>query len=91
MEYSETAGLSPRERQIATLVAEGFSNREIAKKLALSVRTVENTLYSTYSKLNVANRTMLALLVLAEQETSLANASSSRSSTSRSKTRPEAN
>jgi len=70
-----TADLAPRERQIATMVAEGRTNRQIAERLALSVRTVENVLYSTYSKLNVANRTMLALLVLAEQESPLADAS----------------
>lgn len=75
MEQMGTAALSPRERQIATLVAEGRTNREIAQALFLSVRTVENVLHSAYCKVNVANRTMLALMVLAEQEVSLANAS----------------
>lgn len=56
--------LTRRETEIARLVTEGKHNRTIASDLCLSLRTIENHLYSIYSKLDVANRTQLALLVL---------------------------
>jgi acetolactate synthase-1/2/3 large subunit len=40
-----------RERQIAKLVSEGYTNREIAEKLTVSVRTVEGHMYRTLLKL----------------------------------------
>ena len=42
--------LTPREREIATLAAGGASNREIAERLVVSVRTVENTLQRAYGE-----------------------------------------
>ena len=70
-----TNRLAPREREIATLVAQGLSNRQIAERLSLSVRTVENVLYSAYCKLRVKNRTTLALLVTLQSASPLADAS----------------
>jgi DNA-binding CsgD family transcriptional regulator len=52
--------LTPREREIAILAARGASNREIAEKLVVSVRTVENSLQRAYRKLGVRNRHRLA-------------------------------
>lgn len=52
--------LSPREREIALLAARGVPSREIAEKLFLSVRTVNNHLQSVYSKLGVSARAELA-------------------------------
>jgi DNA-binding CsgD family transcriptional regulator len=52
--------LTPREREIAALAAGGASNREIAERLVVSVRTVENTLQRTYGKLGVRSRRDLA-------------------------------
>jgi pimeloyl-ACP methyl ester carboxylesterase/DNA-binding CsgD family transcriptional regulator len=46
-------GLSPREREVIELVAEGRSNDEIAATLHLSVRTVERHLQNSYTKLGV--------------------------------------
>lgn len=51
--------LSPREREVARMVALGRSNREIAGVLMLSVRTVEVHLASTFRKLGVRSRTEL--------------------------------
>jgi len=50
---SSTEGLSPREREVLDLVADGRSNDEIAAALHLSVRTVERHLQNCYTKLGV--------------------------------------
>lgn len=52
--------LTPRQREVAGLVALGLSNREVAGKLYVSLRTVENHLYQVYAKLDVADRKDLA-------------------------------
>lgn len=49
-----------REREVAALVAEGLTNREIAEKLVLSERTVESHIASLFNKCNVSSRTQLA-------------------------------
>ncbi len=54
------AKLSSRELEIAGLAASGLSNKDIAAKLVLSVRTVENTLSAAYEKLGVERRGDLA-------------------------------
>jgi DNA-binding CsgD family transcriptional regulator len=59
------ARLTAREREIAELVARGLRNPEIARELALSVRTIENHLRSIYAKLQVRNRASLAGLMCA--------------------------
>jgi len=52
--------LTVREREMAALVAEGLTNKEIAARLFVSVRTVEATLSRLYGKLGVRSRTELA-------------------------------
>ena len=52
--------LTPAERDIATLVAEGMSNREIGLRLLVSARTVETHLSHIYAKVPVANRRELS-------------------------------
>ncbi|GGV07616.1 helix-turn-helix transcriptional regulator [Streptomyces filipinensis] len=54
--------LTARQRQIVTLAAAGLSNREIAERLTLSVRTVGNHLYSAYSRLGTGDRGALPSL-----------------------------
>lgn len=53
-------GLTSTERRIAELVRDGASNREIAVRLYLSVKTVEATLTRVYRKLGVRSRTQLS-------------------------------
>lgn len=48
--------LTPREREIASLAAQGLSSNEIAARLFLSPRTVNNHLQSTYAKLGIRGR-----------------------------------
>jgi DNA-binding CsgD family transcriptional regulator len=55
--------LTARQRQIVTLAAAGLSNRQIAERLTLSVRTVGNHLYSAYARLGASDRGSLPWLV----------------------------
>jgi DNA-binding CsgD family transcriptional regulator len=52
--------LTPKEREVADLVAGGATNREVAAALFLSPRTVEHHLRQVYRKLGVRSRTELA-------------------------------
>ena len=53
------AVLTPREDQVVKLVAEGFSTREIARALTISVRTVERHRENVLAKLGMRDRTEL--------------------------------
>ncbi|MGV9712727.1 LuxR C-terminal-related transcriptional regulator [Gordonia sp. NPDC003424] len=55
--------VTPREREIAAFVSQGLSNREIAERLTVSVRTVEGHVYRACIKLDVADRDELARIV----------------------------
>ena len=57
------ASLTPAERRIAELVAEGMRNREIGQALFMSVGTVEAHLTRIYRKLGIRSRSELARLV----------------------------
>ena len=52
--------LTPTERRIAELVAEGKTNKEVAAILVVAERTVESALTQIYRKLDVRSRTELA-------------------------------
>ena len=55
--------LTDREREIVTLAAGGLSNRDIAQRLVVSVRTVENHFYRASTKLGTTDRAELAALL----------------------------
>jgi DNA-binding CsgD family transcriptional regulator len=57
------AELSERERQVAELVAEGRSNRQIAEQLDLSPKTIANHLNRMFTRLGLGSRAELAALV----------------------------
>jgi DNA-binding NarL/FixJ family response regulator len=52
--------LTPTERRVADLAAEGLANKEIAGALFITVRTVEEHLRNAYAKLGIRSRTQLA-------------------------------
>jgi len=55
----EKFGLTNRQRAIVHLLSTGMTNPEIADKLCISIRTVQNHLRSIYDKVDVHNRTSL--------------------------------
>jgi DNA-binding NarL/FixJ family response regulator/energy-coupling factor transporter ATP-binding protein EcfA2 len=62
--------ITAREREIANLVVAGLSNRQIADRLVISVRTVEGHVYRIFAKLGIDDRDQLIHLVrLAWHET----------------------
>jgi DNA-binding CsgD family transcriptional regulator len=55
--------LTPRERQVAELVAQGRTNREIAARLYLSERTAQNHVQHILTKLDLPNRSQIAVWI----------------------------
>jgi len=55
-------GLTPREREVLTLVAAGCANKEIARQCAVSEETVKHHLTRIFDKVGVSNRMELAML-----------------------------
>lgn len=56
--------LTPREEQVVALVAEGLSNRDIARELSLSEHTVKKYLFRIFEKLGVSSRVELVLYAM---------------------------
>src|SRR2546429_1276554 len=52
----QVAGLSPREREVAALLAHGLSNRQISEKLVITERTVAAHIEHILDKLGFASR-----------------------------------
>jgi len=61
--------LSPREREVALLVARGLANKEIGRELGLSHGTVKQHVHNIFLKLGARNRCMLIHLVSDSQAT----------------------
>jgi DNA-binding NarL/FixJ family response regulator len=61
--------LTPTERTVTNLVADGLSNRDIAERLFVSRRTVETHVSAIYRKLEVGSRVELVRLVLERRAT----------------------
>lgn len=70
--------LSRREREVAELVAQGLSNREISAHLKLSQHTVKNYLFQIYGKLGMSSRVDLVLHVRSVDRPSLEETNSLR-------------
>lgn len=57
------SSLSQREREVAYLLAQGLTHKEISEKLEITVRTIKAHASAIYSKLNLKDRLALALLL----------------------------
>ena len=60
--------LTQREREIATLAAQGVGNQDIARRLVPSVRTIETHLAHVYDKLGINGRASLSAALAIETE-----------------------
>src|SRR5439155_26423059 len=58
---AETFHLTAREREVISAIVEGYTNREIAQKFAITERTVKHHLSNIFDKVGVSNRLELAL------------------------------
>ncbi len=63
---STIEGLTPREREVVNLIARGYSYRETANRLSISVKTLESHMGNIFEKLSVASRHELAALAYEE-------------------------
>jgi len=58
-EKLEASGLSHREAEVASIVAKGMTNKEVAQKLFVTEKTVKFHLTNIYKKLQVKSRSQL--------------------------------
>lgn len=63
------ASLSPQERKVLALIAEGRTNKEVASQLGLAEKTVKNYLSSVFEKLHVSRRSQAAAMFVRESRT----------------------
>lgn len=63
----ESPNLTIREREVASLVARGLTNRQIARELVLSEHTVITHVRNILKKMNLRSRTQLTLWVTEQQ------------------------
>ncbi len=66
--------ITPRERQIVHLLSAGASNKEIAKRLNVTERTVKAHLTAVFKKLGISGRLQLALFVLEHSRSAASSA-----------------
>ena len=67
------AKLSPRETEVAEFAAQGFSDKQIARRLDLKFATIRTHLDNAFSKLGVRNRTQLVSLLYGADRTAERN------------------
>jgi DNA-binding NarL/FixJ family response regulator len=64
----EVVRLSPRETELLTLLVKGYSNKEIAGKLSLTLETIQSYLKSVYKKMHVHSRAEAAVKYMSSQD-----------------------
>jgi two-component system response regulator DevR len=62
------SSLSPQERRVLTLIAEGKTNKEVGNELGLTEKTVKNYLANVFTKLDVTRRSQAVALFVAARE-----------------------
>lgn len=62
--------LTKREKEVALLVADGLSNREIARRLCIVEKTVENHVTRIHRKIESRSRSQLTRYILLEHQAS---------------------
>lgn len=72
--------LSKREQEVASLVADGLTNREVADELRLSEFTVKNYIFKIFEKLGISTRVELVLYTLGQSQNGSSRYSASRAS-----------
>jgi two-component system nitrate/nitrite response regulator NarL len=60
--------LTPREEQVVALVADGLTNREVARELGLSEHTIKKYMLRIFDKLGISTRVELVLYVVGHGE-----------------------
>lgn len=63
---STSDNLSQREKEVLELISKGYSNKEIAKELYLSEKTVKNHVSNIFKKINVTDRTKAAIYAISK-------------------------
>lgn len=66
-EAAKISTLTPREREVVTLISEGLKNRDIAARLFISETTVTHHLSSIFAKLEVSDRLELVIYAFANK------------------------
>jgi len=61
--FIEKYGISPREREIISMMLRGYGNRKISETLFISAMTVKNHIYHIYQKTGVANKIQLINII----------------------------
>jgi DNA-binding CsgD family transcriptional regulator len=62
-QFVQKYGISPREREIVSMMALGYNNRKIGENLFISTMTVKNHIYHIYQKTGAQNKIQLFNLV----------------------------
>jgi len=65
-ELADVVPLTRREREVALLAAGGMTSKDIADRLYISVRSVDNHLSRVYTKLGATGRSELSTVLMAE-------------------------
>ena len=67
LELPPLRGITPREQQVAALVARGLSNRKIAEQLGVAQSTIQRHIVNILSKLHLESRVQIALWVVTQR------------------------